>query len=348
MLAYILRRLLFLPVIWFLVTISTFLFMAPLGVHQRLGIYVQVNPESLTSKLSPEQFQRLIEKYGLADPFYVQYWRWLDGVLHGNWGWSKTAQAPVADALAQRIPVSLELTLFAIAPVILLAIVLGIRSAVKKGRLEDQLIRAVTISGYSLPSFVFGLFALLIFYGILGWFPPGRLSLYAEQIVFSPAFHRFTGLVTVDAVLNGRLDILVDALRHLVLPMVTLSYISWAGLTQVTRSSMLETLGQEYVTAARARGIPERRVIYDHARRNAMIPVTTLSLGAIVGLVLGVFITETVFNIRGLGFWGVQAALQYDVPAMLGITVFDTTLIVLGNLAIDIAYTIVDPRIRYS
>ena len=348
MIAYIVRRLIFLPFVWLAVTLVIFALMQALSPRQRLALYVNVNPESFSSKLTPEAYQRLIDKFGINDPFYVQYAKWLGQVAHGNFGWSKTAQTPVLQAIKERFPTSLELTLYAIAPVVLIALWMGITAAVHRGQWQDHLTRAVTIVGAAFPSFVFALLALLVFYGKLQWFPPGRLSLTTEQIVYSSAFTRFTGLVTLDAVLNGRFDILVEAWRHLFLPVVTWSFGSWVALTQVTRSAMLEALGQDYVTAARAKGVPERQVVYSHARRNAMIPVVTLGVGSVIGLILGVFITETIFNINGLGRLGVQAALSFDVPTELGITVFDTGMIIMTNLLMDILYTVVDPRVRFS
>lgn len=348
MTAYIGRRLLFLPAIWLAVTLVTFALLEPLGPYQRLALFVNSDPEMLGGRVGGEELQRIIERYGLDDPFHVQYLRWLGEIMQGNFGWSTTARAPVLDAILERLPATLELTLFAVVPIIGMAVWLGIFAAAHHNRLPDRATRAVTITGASLPSFVFAVFALMIFYGQLRWFPPGRLSLWAEQIVYAADYPRHTGLITVDAVLNGRPDILVDALRHLALPVLTLSYIGWAGLTQVTRSSMLEALRQDYVVTARAKGLPERLVIYKHARRNAMVPITTLSVGVVVGLLDGVIITETIFNIKGLGFFAFNAASNFDVPAVLGATVFSATLIVVGNLVADVIYTIVDPRIRYS
>lgn len=347
MTAFIIRRLMFLPVVWLGVTFAIFLMLGLLSPFQRLPLYVQIDPVTLTKKLGPEQMQLIIDKYGLDDPVVVQYGRWLGQVAHGNLGWSKTAQAPVSQALRERFPATLELTLYAILPMILIAVWMGVKTAVHQNSWRDHSLRLVTIAGSSLPIFVFGIFGLMIFYGALEWFPPGRLSLWAEAAVQAPGYTQYTGMYTLDAVLNGRPDILADALRHLVLPVFALAYGSWAVLTRVTRTSMLDTLRQDYVTTARAKGVPEHQVIFGHARRNAMIPIVTISVGIFVGLLAGVAITETVFNYKGLGYWSVQAAQLYDVPAVIGVTLFGATLIVLGNLAADILYVRMDPRIRY-
>ncbi|MBI1729189.1 ABC transporter permease [Candidatus Acetothermia bacterium] len=350
MLAYIIRRVALLPLMWLAATLIIFIVMSFLGPYQRLSLYLRSDPEMIVSAkhLNDEQRQRIFEKYGLNDPFYVQYFNWLGQVFQGNFGWSKTAQKPVLDALVERLPATLELTLLSIGPLIFLAIWMGVKSAVYQNKFLDHVTRFVAITGYSLPSFVFAIFALVIFYGLLDWLPPGRLSLWAEHIVYSSEFIRYTGLNLVDSILNERWDIWWDAFKHLILPVVSLSYLSWAGLLRVTRSSMLETLQQDYVVTAHAKGLPEKKVIKKHARRNALIPVLTLSGFVIVGLLTGVFIIETVFNYRGVGFWAVDATLKFDVPAVIGITLFTATLIVLANLIIDILYTIFDPRVRYD
>ncbi|MBP7688442.1 MAG: ABC transporter permease, partial [Thermoflexales bacterium] len=161
-------------------------------------------------------------------------------------------------------------------------------------------------------------------------------------------FVRYTSMNTFDALLNGRLDIFIDALRHLVLPILTLAYIQWALLLKVTRSSMLEALRQDYVTTARAKGLRERVVINKHARPNAMIPVVTISGFTIVGLLNGVVITETIYNYPGIGSIAAQAAVQLDVLTVLGFTLFNGIILLIANLVVDVLYAVVDPRVRLS
>jgi peptide/nickel transport system permease protein len=352
MLGFIIRRLLFLPFLWLAITFLTFLFLEPLGPYQRVALFMNIDPERAAGgKLTKEQLERLIDKYGLRDPAPVQYVRWLKQILfEKNFGWSKVAQKPVFDAIFERLPATFELGLYAILPVIAIAIWLGVLSAVHHNKPLDHTMRFFSITGYSLPTFVFGIFVLMFFYGILGWFPPGRLSFWAERIVYDASqFTRYTGLNTIDAIFNNRWDIFEDALRHLILPVLTLSYLSWAGLQRVTRSSMLETLRQDYITTARAKGLIERVVILKHGLRNALIPVTTIAVPTVIGLMLsGVVITETVFNYKGLGLLSVDATLQFDVPTVLGFLLIGTALIVLTNLLVDILYVFIDPRVRYD
>jgi peptide/nickel transport system permease protein len=240
------------------------------------------------------------------------------------------------------------LTLWAVAPVILVGIWLGVQAAVHQNGIIDQAARIFSIVGTSFPTFVFGLLVLMIFYANLRWFPPGRLSDWASQVVNAASFHHYTTLLTIDAVLNGRIDIFLDALRHMFLPILTLSYISWATFLRVTRSSMLETLRMEYVTTARAKGLKEHDVIFKHAQPNAMIPVVTLAGFQVVGLLGGVVITETVFVYPGIGAAAAQAAAQLDVVTVLGFAIFNGIILIVANLVVDILYAVIDPRVRLS
>jgi peptide/nickel transport system permease protein len=196
------------------------------------------------------------------------------------------------------------------------------------------------------PSFVLGLLLLMVFYGRLHWFPPGRFTLDTDMLVHADAFHHWTGLLTLDCLLNGQFTAALDVADHMVLPAMTLLYIEVALLLRITRSSMLEELTKDYVRTARAKGLPESVVIRKHALANALIPVVTLSSLLFIGLLSGVVITETVFDFPGIGRWGVQAAQQLDVPGVLGSTMLAALLFVMANLVSDVLYAVVDPRIR--
>jgi peptide/nickel transport system permease protein len=321
---------------------------------ERSALYVRDIPK--TSR----QVDGIILKYGLDKPIHIQYWRWLvgtidpvtgnrtGGILFGDFGWSRTGSQPVASLISTRFPNTLDLTLWAVAPVILVGIWLGIQAAVHHNGFIDQAGRIFSIVGTSFPTFVFGLLVLMIFYANLQWFPPGRLSTSMQQVVSSDSFHRYTTLLTIDSLLNGRFDIFLDALRHMILPILTLSYLSWATFLRVTRSSMLETLRQEYVTTARAKGLSERDVIFKHARPNAMISVVTLAGFTIVGLMGGVVITETVFDYPGIGKAAAEAAGQLDVVTVLGFALFNGLILIVANLVVDVLYAAIDPRVRLS
>jgi peptide/nickel transport system permease protein len=188
----------------------------------------------------------------------------------------------------------------------------------------------------------------MIFYANLRWFPPGRVSDWVTQQIANGTFKQITYLMTVDALLNGRIDIFIDSLKHMILPIITLSYINWATFLRVTRSSMLETLRQEYVTTARAKGLAERDVINKHARPNALIPVATLAGFQVVSLLGGVVITETVFTYPGIGSAAAAAASQLDVVTTLGFALFNGFVLIVANLIVDVVYGFIDPRVRLS
>jgi peptide/nickel transport system permease protein len=268
------------------------------------------------------------------------------GILSGNLGWSKTGKGTVWEVIARRLPATAELALWTAIPMVGIGIYLGIVSAVNHNKLIDQVLRVFSIVGWSIPVFVFGLMVLLFFYAKLGWFPPGRLSDWAIQIVQSTGFIQYTKMYSIDALLNGRLDIFWDALRHLILPVLTLAYLDWAYLLRVTRSSMLDTLNQDYMTTARAKGLSENKVIMRHAVPNALIPVVTVGALMLIALLNGVVITETIFNISGMGSFLAESALSLDVVSVLGVTMFNCLILLLGNLIVDIMYGIIDPRIR--
>lgn len=354
MTTFIIRRLLLVPVLLFGVTILIFMMLQLLSPVERSALYVRDFPKNDNAVTG------IIKQYGLDRPFYEQYWRWLVGVVDpitgvrrggiafGDLGYSRTSSQPVSELIKNRFPNTLDLTIWTIAPMILVGIWLGVQSAIHHNGLIDQAARMFSIIGTSFPTFVFGLLVLMIFYANLRWFAPGRLTDDFNRQIALDSFHHYTSLVTFDALLNARFDIFLDALRHMVLPILTLSYINWATFLRVTRSSMLETLRMEYVTTARAKGLAERDVIYKHAQPNAMIPVVTLAGFSIVGLLGGVTITETVFNYPGIGSAAARAAVNLDVVTVLGFAIFVGFILIVANLVVDILYAVVDPRVRLS
>lgn len=289
----------------------------------------------------------IIELYGLDQPFWVQYGNWMGEVLSGNLGWSTVAGMPVWDAIWHFLPTTLELAIFATPIIILLGIFLGTQAASHKDRPLDHGTRVLSILGWSLPTFWLGLVLLMIFYGALrGLLPPSRLSIPMELVVNSAEFTRHTHINTIDAILNLNGRVLLDALRHLILPVITLTVVQMAFIMRLMRSSMLESLGRGYVLTARAKGLSERVVVNKHARRNALIPVITVSGYLFAAIVNGVVITETIFNFKGVGWWAWQSAVRLDIASVLGFALFNAVLFVLVNLVVDILYTRVDPRVR--
>jgi len=340
---FIIRRLLLLPLIVLGVSLIIFSLFQILGPDKLLAAYVNPN---VFDKLSVKELDALKEKYGLNKPFVERYGIWLWNALKGDLGWSQVGKEPVTKAIWSRFPYTLELALYAMFPVVGVGIWLGVAAAVNRDKFLDHFIRIIAIIGWSFPDFVFGLLVLMVFYSVLGWFPPGTLSQWAEEIVKSPNYLKVTHLLTIDALINGRLDIFWDALRHIIGPVLTLSFLWWAYLLRITRSSMLEVLSKEYVRTARAKGVPEKEVIHKHAKRNAMIPVVTVAGAMVIGLLSGTVIIEVIFNRTGIGRLAAEAAVQLDYATVLGDTLFYSIILVLGNLVIDILYAVFDPRVR--
>jgi len=343
MITYVVRRLLFLPLVLIGLSLLIFSMMMLLTPTQRLAVYC---PDPSYMKGGAEFVKNQIELYGLDDPFLIQYGRWVGNLCEGNLGWSESYSLPVGRALIQLFPATAELGLLAVLPIILGAIWFGTKAAIHHNDPIDHSIRVFTILGWSFPTYVFGLLALMIFYGWLDWFPAGRLSHWATMEVTSEAFHRYTGMNILDAILNGNGRVLLDALRHLVLPVITLAYVWWAGMVRIMRSSMLETLRQDYVTTARAKGLREKVVQNRHARRNALLPVTTIAGLIAAQLMGGLVITEMIFDYHGLGQFAARAAQNLDFPAVLGFALYFAVILVFTNLVVDLLYAFLDPRVK--
>lgn len=338
--AYIIRRLLLVIPTVLGVTLLIFSIIQFFTPMQRASLFLGENPKEIGS------IDEVIEKYGLNAPVYIQYFRWISEILKGNLGWSETINYPVSTAIINRLPATAEITLYSAPIIILLGIYLGVQSAVHRDKLIDHATRTLAIIGWSLPTFWFALILIAVFHVGLGWFPTGRLSAQAEAAVWNPGFIRYTKLNTIDALLNGQLWIFFDALRHLVLPVTTLVVVIIALIMRVMRSSMLEALSKGYITAARAKGLSQNEVINKHARRNALIPVVTLAGMLVAGMITGLVITELIFSIHGIGEFAAQAAIQLDIPAVLGFTLLTSIVFVVTNLIVDILYAYIDPRIR--
>jgi len=341
MLSYIIRRLLMLPVVVFGCILLVYIVMQFMTPYQRVSVFI-----SSPNELKNTDIDELVEDYGLNDPAWMQFGRWVATIFRGEFGYSQAAQRTVTNAFARFIPVSAELALWSVVPVILGGILLGSASAVRHNKVFDHVMRVVAIVGWSLPTFVAGLLGLFVFYGILEWFPPGQIGIAAGAMMRSAEFVSYTGLITIDAILNWNWFVFLDALRHLVLPVFVLSFVSWAMLLRIMRTSMLEVLRQDYITTARSKGLSEKVVIKKHARRNALIPPLTVAGLTIAFMFSGMVITETIFDWHGVGRWAARAAQTFDMPALLAFMLFNGSLIVVANLIVDIMYAQLDPRVR--
>lgn len=327
------------PLVLVGVTFLLFFLTQRLSPEMRASLYVK-DPRQMGA------LEEVIRQYGLRDHVLKQYGRWMGNVLRGDLGYSPSANMPVAQAMKEYLPATIQLAFVTILLVVLFGVWFGSLSAVHKDKWQDILARLVSVGGFSLPIFVLGLLLLMVFYGKLGWFAPGGYSVQTDLIIHGPSFKMYTGFLLIDSLLNGNLRVFADVLRHLVLPAVTLCVGSFALMVRVMRSSMLEELNKDYIRAARAKGLSERAVVYKHAGKNAIIPVITLASIQFIRLLGGTVIVETIFDYPGIGRFGVMAAQQLDIAAILGFSLMVAVLFVLGNLLSDILYTAVDPRIR--
>jgi len=351
---YIIRRLLLIPIILLGVTLLIFAMLSLLDPAERASLYIRDIPKNA------QMMESIIKRYGLDQPFFVQYANWMfgfkdpvtgertGGFIRGKMGYSRSGNDLVVEIIKRRFPATVELMLYTIGPMIVVGVYLGIIAAVNHNKWIDQVLRVFSILGYSFPSFVFGLLMLMIFYAQTGWFPPGRYDQWVSLQLTLPAWKSYTSFITLDALLNGRFDIFVNALRHMVLPIITLSYINWALYLRLMRSSMLESMSQDYITTARSKGVREKDVINKHARPNAMIPVVTMAGMSIAGLLGGATITETIFNYPGIGQAGAAAASQLDVITVLSFVLLTGVILLFSNLIVDVAYAFLDPRVRLS
>lgn len=334
---YIARRVLFFIPMLVGITLISFLLSHAVPanpVTANLGEQAAANPQVVAA---------FRHEWGLDKPLYVQYGLYLWNLAHGNLGTSISTRQPVALDIKQRFPATIELSVAAMIISLVLGIPLGILSAVKRNSATDQLARLFALIGVSTPVFWLGLLALLLFYAHLGWAPsPGILD---PDIIPPPAV---TGFVPIDALLAGRPGVAMNFLQHLVLPAFVLSFYTLGVVTRMMRGSMLEVLAEDYVRTARAKGLRERIVTVRHAARNALIPVITVIGLSFGGLLSGAVITETVFAWPGLGLYAFNSATSLDFPAIMGASVVIATVYIFVNLLVDIAYALVDPRIRVS
>ena len=277
---------------------------------------------------------------GLDLPLYQQYGRYVLDLVQGDLGTSIRTNRPVLEDLQAFFPATLELALVALFLAIVVGVPLGVLSAVYHNRAIDQIASTLAVTGISTPAFWLGLGAIVLFYGHLGWLPGGgRLS----EGLTPPS--TITGFYLIDALLAGNFSLFVDALKHLILPAATLGFVTLGVISRQIRSAMLDQLGEDYIRTARAYGLSKWTVILRHALPNALIPSVTV-LGLTLGdLLYGAVLTETVFAWPGMGAYVVKSIQSLDFPAVMGFAILVSFIYVLLNMAIDLLYRVIDPRI---
>lgn len=349
MLKFLLRRLLAILVTLLIVTLVLYGMAMQTPVDQRAMLYYP-----RTGRLNERQMQllnnQIIQRYGLDKPFLIQYGGWILGLIQGNWGYSPTVHGPAFPVFLARTPATIELLLYSMLLFIPFGIISGLLAAGRRGQIVDVLFRLAAFIGATLPPFILAIALLAIFYVGLHWFPLGRLSDTGSRLVGSSDFHTFTGLLTLDGLLNGRLDLSIDALRHLVLPVITLSLFHWATLGRITRAVTIEELDKDYILAARGRGASERIVLWRHALRNVLVPALNSSALSAASLVTGLFIIETLFIYPGASSLYVQSIKQsggaLDISITLGFALYCVLAVLILMTVLDVLQMVVDPRLR--
>ncbi|WFS02909.1 ABC transporter permease [Rhizobium tumorigenes] len=324
------------------IAITTYLGL--LAVTFFIGRVVPIDPvlAILGDRAPAHVIERVRRELGLDLPLYEQFYIYLKGVLSGDFGTSVLTTNPVMTDIRRAFPATLELATLGTIIGSVIGVPLGVLAAVRRGSLIDQLVRVIGLVGYSVPIFWMALISLVIFYAKLKWVAfPGRIDITYEY-TFTP----ITGLFLLDSALQGEWDVFADVFRHIILPASLLGYFSLAYISRMTRSFMLNELGQEYIVAVRAKGLSETRVIWAHALRNAAVPLVTVIALSYAGLLEGSVLTETVFSWPGIGFYITNSLQNADMNAVLGGTIVIGTVFIGINLLSDILYRTLDPRTR--
>lgn len=338
MFRYIVRRLGLMLVLLFGVSIMVFL----------ISHLVPSNPEaanlSQTALNDPEVVAAYRAKWGLDKPLWEQYGIYIKNILvNQDMGTSIRTGRPVLDELKQYFPATLELSFFAMLIAIVLGIAFGVVSAIFQNKPVDQILRTVSVSGVSLPSFWFALLIMNLFCNVLGLFPSGNRF---NPRLFNPTGG--SGLYVLDAISWGNWPLLGDVLAHLFLPALVLGFFTMGLITRQTRSNLLEVMSSDYIRTARSKGMSEGRVVWRHALGNALVPVITVSGMGFCNLLGGMVFVEKIFSWPGIGQYAYLAATNLDFPAICGVSLLIAFTYVVVNLIIDILYGVIDPRIRYQ
>jgi peptide/nickel transport system permease protein len=309
-----------------------------------IGRVVPIDPvlAFVGNRALPQLYAKVRAEMGVDLPLYQQFWHYLVKVLHGDFGNSIITSHPVLEDVLHFFPATFELATCATFIGVVLGVPAGVLAAAQQGRWPDQLIRILSLIGYSMPIFWLGLIGLLVFYAKLDWVAgPGRLDVFYDGLI-----EPVTGLITVDSLIAGEMDVFRNALAHLVLPASLLGYLSLAYIARMTRSFMIDQLRQEYIVAARVKGLSEARILWRHALGNVMVPLITVIALSYAGLLEGAVLTETVFAWPGLGLYITKSLFNADMNAVLGGTIVVGTAFIGLNLLSDVLYRIVDPRAR--
>lgn len=320
-----------------------------LGVLTIAFVLGRVLPNSPTTLIlgdrpTQEQVAKAEEELGLNKPLLVQYALYMGQIAQGNFGDSLRTHQPVLVEIRNRMGATIELTTLAIVIIVIVGVPLGVLSAVRQNSWLDNIARAGAVGGVAIPAFILAMVLQIVFYGQLNWLPiQGRMD---SDILLDTPFSQVTGLFLVDTLLAGEWGAFKSAVSHIVLPTLTLSIVTLATVTRITRNMMVEVLGEEFIRTAFAYGIPSRRIYFRYALKATLIPMLTV-IGLTYGYLLGgAVVVEFVFDWPGLGGFLVFSIVQNDFPAVLGTTLFLSGAYLTINLLVDLLYFAVDPRLR--
>jgi peptide/nickel transport system permease protein len=327
----------------FLATVVT-TYLGLLAVTFFIGRVIPIDPvlAVLGDRAPASAIERVRTEMGLDLPLWQQFVIYVQKVLSGDFGTSVLTTHPVMEDIARVFPATIELATVGTLIGALIGIPLGVLAAVKRGSIADQIVRVIGLVGYSMPIFWLALLALVVFYAKLRWVAfPGRLD-----VVYEYTFTPITGLFLLDAVWQRQWDVLWDLIRHIILPASLLGYLSLAYISRMTRGFMLNELRQEYIVAARAKGLSETRIIWAHALRNAAVPLVTVIALSYANLLEGSVLTETIFSWPGIGSYITNSLQNADMNAVLGGTIVIGSVFIALNLLSDLLYRLLDPRTR--
>lgn len=332
-----------LPAAQFLLTLAV-TFLGLLAITFVIGRVVPIDPvvAVVGDRASVETYNATKEAMGLDDPLVVQFVRYVGQVLQGDLGMSVSTGRPVAEDLARVFPATFEMATLGIIIGVALGVPMGVFAAARQGRMVDQVIRVIGLAGYAIPAFWLGLIGLVIFYANLRWVGgPGRIDFFLDGTVPTR-----TGLLLVDSAIAGDWAAFRSAFSHIILPATILGFFALAYIARMTRSFMLEQLGQEYITTARVKGVPERLILWRHAFRPIRVQLITVIGLSYAGLLEGSVMIETVFSWPGIGNYLTTALLNADMNAVLGATLVIGAVFVGINKGSDALYRLLDPRAR--
>lgn len=348
LLQFVIRRFLVVPISLFIITLVLYGGVMLTPPEARADLYM---PPNLNQNLTEEQVanlrEQIIKRQHLRDPFPVQYFYWVRTLADGTWGYSPSMNQDVLPSLLRRTPVTLELALYSMLLLVPLGLASGVVAGWNRNGRFDQFFRGCAFLATSTPTFILALVLLAIFYINLGWFAPERIGLHYGLEISKEGFNSYTGMLTIDSLLNGRWDIFGDAWKHLAMPAFTLSLYHWATLGRVSRATVLNERRKEYVISARARGVTDRRVLWHHVYRNVIAPsLTSMALSA-ASIVTGVFVAEIIFDFNGVSYVIVNAMSGIpDAPAALGFAIYSVFMVLFLMFLLDVLQAFFDPRVR--